>query len=122
MEIVKTTKGRRALILQKLKKQASVSVAELHEEFGVSEVTIRKDLNDLFDRNLLIRTRGGAISCSSSANKDDTPINNKRFFNIREKQAIGRLAASLIEEGNTIMLDSGTTTLEIAAIWGVSSG
>lgn len=54
MEIVKTTKGRRALILQKLKKQASVSVAELHEEFGVSEVTIRKDLNDLFDRNLLI--------------------------------------------------------------------
>ena len=113
-EIVKTTKGRRALILQKLKKQASVSVTELHEEFGVSEVTIRKDLNDLFDRNLLIRTRGGAISCSSSANKDDMPINNKRFFNIREKQAIGRLAASLIEEGNTIMLDSGTTTLEIA--------
>lgn len=114
MDIVKTTKGRRALILQKLKKQASVSVAELHEEFQVSEVTIRKDLNDLFERNLLIRTRGGAIASSSSVNKDDTPINNKRFFNIREKQAIGRLAASLIEEGNTIMLDSGTTTLEIA--------
>lgn len=44
----------------------------------------------------------------------DMPINNKGLFNKPEKQAIGRLAASLIEEGNTILLDSGTTTLEIA--------
>lgn len=114
METLKTTKGRRSLILQKLKIQSSITVAELHQEFGVSEVTIRKDLNALYERNLLIRTRGGAMCCPGGENKDDTPINNKRFFNMREKQAIGRLAATLIEEGNTIMLDSGTTTLEIA--------
>ncbi|MEG1622390.1 MAG: DeoR/GlpR family DNA-binding transcription regulator [Alistipes sp.] len=109
-----TTKGRRSIILQKLKTQSEITVAELHEEFCVSEVTIRKDLNALYARNLLIRTRGGAICCPGGETKDDTPINNKRFFNIREKQAIGRMAASLIEEGNTILLDSGTTTLEIA--------
>lgn len=115
MGILKTTKGRRSQILQKLKTQSTVSVAELHEEFGVSEVTIRKDLNTLYERNLLIRTRGGAMCFPSGGeSRDDTPINNKRFFNIREKQAIGRMAATLIEEGNTIMLDSGTTTLEIA--------
>lgn len=115
METFKTTKGRRAIILQKLKADSSISVFELHKAFGVSEVTIRKDLNALHERNLLLRTRGGAICCpSGEENKDDTPIHNKRFFNTKEKQAIGRLAASLIEEGNTILLDSGTTTLEIA--------
>lgn len=117
METLKTTKGRRSLILQRLKARSVVTVKELHEEFGISEVTIRKDLNVLYERNLLIRTRGGAMSCrnaENAENADDRPINSKRFFNMREKQAIGRLAASLIEEGNTIMLDSGTTTLEIA--------
>lgn len=114
MESLKTAKGRRSLILQRLKNNSSVSVKELHEEFGVSEVTIRKDLNMLYDRNLLIRTRGGAMCCAAEESGDDASISSKRFFNMREKQAIGRLAATLIEEGNTIMLDSGTTTLEIA--------
>lgn len=114
MDTLKTTKGRRSQILQRLRNCSTVSVKELHEQFDVSEVTIRKDLNALYERNLLIRTRGGAMCCSGEENKDDTPINNKRFYNMREKQAIGRLAATLIEEGNTIILDSGTTTLEIA--------
>lgn len=56
---LKTTKGRRSMILQRLKSQSAISVEELHREFGVSEVTIRKDLNALDERNLLIRTRGG---------------------------------------------------------------
>lgn len=115
MENLKTTKGRRSLILQRLRERSQISVAELREEFGVSEVTIRKDLNVLNDRNLLVRTRGGAMSYpSGEETPDDIPIGNKSFYNKREKQAIGRLAATLIEEGNTIMLDSGTTTLEIA--------
>lgn len=114
-ENLKTTKGRRALILQRLRERSQISVAELHDEFGVSKVTIRKDLNALSDRNLLVRTHGGAMSYQAGeATPDDTPINNKCLYNKREKQAIGRLAATLIEEGNTIMLDSGTTTLEIA--------
>ena len=45
------------MILQRLKSQSAISVEELHREFGVSEVTIRKDLNALDERNLLIRTR-----------------------------------------------------------------
>ncbi len=114
MENLKTTKGRRSLILQRLRERSQISVAELHKEFGVSEVTIRKDLNALYERNLLVRTRGGAMSFPTDETSDDEPINSKSLFNKREKQAIGRLAASLIEEGNTILLDSGTTTLEIA--------
>ena len=104
------------MILQRLKSQSAISVEELHREFGVSEVTIRKDLNALDERNLLIRTRGGAIGLpnTEAESKEDTPIHNKRFFNTREKQAIGRVAATLIEENDTILLDSGTTTLEIA--------
>ena len=101
------------MILQRLKSQSAISVEELHREFGVSEVTILKDLNALDERNLLIRTRGGAIGLpnTEAESKEDTPIHNKRFFNTREKQAIGRVAATLIEENDTILLDSGTTTL-----------
>lgn len=115
MEIYRSTKGRRSLILQKLKTDSSVSVTELSKEFNVSEVTIRKDLNTLYKRNLIIRTHGGAILGSSTiATYEDTHINNKQLIHFREKKAIGKLAASLINDGDTILLDSGTTTLEIA--------
>ncbi len=83
--------------------------------FDVSEVTVRKDLNMFHERNLLVRTRGGAIGMpESNSNDDDMSIGHKRLFHHKEKQAIGRLAASLIRDGETILLDSGTTTMEIA--------
>lgn len=115
MDVYGSTKGRRSMIVQKLKSNSSVSVAELSREFGVSEVTIRKDLNILYERNLIIRTHGGAILGSNPVTSyEDVHINSKRLIHYREKKAIGKAAASIIKEGDTIMLDSGTTTIEIA--------
>lgn len=107
-----TTAGRRGLILKLLDESGQVNVNELSEKFKVSEVTIRNDLTQLEQKNLLIRARGGAIK-SDKVNLD-LKISEKKVKNVREKEVIGRRAAKLIEEGDTIILDSGTTTIEIA--------
>ena len=109
-----TTRERRALILSKLQDNKEVGVTTLSQQYGVSEVTIRKDLNELQRRNLILRTRGGAVRVPKTETDKDTSVENKRMYNIAEKKAIGRLAASFIQNDDTILLDSGTTTLEIA--------
>ncbi len=108
-----SSQGRRSSILQSLKENRNVSVSELSKRFGVSEVTIRKDLNLLKERNLLVRTRGGAIPIDSRL-EEEKSIRMKRLAYYRQKQAIGRAAAELIEEGDTIIIDSGTTALQVA--------
>ena len=110
-----SSNGRRSAILQLLKQDSNVSVSELSRRFGVSEVTIRKDLNLLKERNLLVRTRGGAIMHEVGSQDDEVNIRFKSMAHYREKQAIGHAAASLIEEGDTIIIDSGTTTFQVAA-------
>jgi DeoR/GlpR family transcriptional regulator of sugar metabolism len=107
-------KERRAQILHKLEINPNVSVSQLSKEYGVSEVTIRKDLNELKRKNLLTRTRGGAIKHPETSQINDIEIDRKSLFHFKEKKAIGRLAASLINENETILIDSGSTTLEIA--------
>ncbi|HCO68493.1 MAG TPA: DeoR/GlpR transcriptional regulator [Dysgonomonas sp.] len=109
-----TAKERRAQILHKLENNPNVSVSELSKEFEVSEVTIRKDLNELKRKNLLTRVRGGAMKYPDTDSVDDIAIDRKSLFHYKEKKAIGRLAASLINENETILIDSGSTTLEIA--------
>ena len=111
---VVSSKGRRSEILQILKKDSNVSVSELSKRFGVSEVTIRKDLNLLKDRNLLVRTRGGAITSDSGPAENEMSIRFKKLAHYREKRAIGRAAAELIKDGDTIIIDSGTTALQVA--------
>ena len=111
---VASSKGRRSSILQILRENSNVSVAELSKRFGVSEVTIRKDLNLLKERNLLVRTRGGAITSDSGAVENEMSIRFKKLAHYREKRAIGRAAAALIEDGDTIIIDSGTTALQVA--------
>lgn len=114
METLYSTRERRASILHELKVIKEVTVKNLSINLKVSEVTIRKDLSELKRRNLLIRTRGGAIRLPEISTGDDIAIKVKESYNYREKRAIGKLAASLISENDTIILDSGTTTLEIA--------
>ena len=109
-----SAKERRALILRMLEQKEEVSVVELSRTTGISEVTIRKDLTILQARHLLLRTRGGAMRKPIENINEDTAISKKRMFNFREKQRIGEEAARMIKEGDFIMLDSGTTTLEIA--------
>ncbi|MBQ7631137.1 MAG: DeoR/GlpR transcriptional regulator [Paludibacteraceae bacterium] len=109
-----SAKERRALILRLLEKNNEVSVIELSRQTGISEVTIRKDLTVLQNRHLIIRTRGGAIRKPVENLNEDTAISRKRMFNFKEKERIGLEAVKMIEEGDHIMLDSGTTTMEIA--------
>jgi DeoR/GlpR family transcriptional regulator of sugar metabolism len=97
-----------------LEQKQEVQVTEISRQTGISEVTIRKDLTILQNRHLLLRTRGGAMKKPVENMSEDTAIAKKRMFNFKEKERIGEEAVKLIREGDFIMLDSGTTTLEIA--------
>ena len=109
-----SAKERRALIMRLLEQNEEVQVTDLSRDTGISEVTIRKDLTILQNRNLLIRTRGGAMRKPIENQNEDTTIAKKRMFNFREKERIGEEATKLIKDGDFVMLDSGTTTLEVA--------
>ena len=112
MKKPRNTLSRRSDILNILSKQDSISVVELSRVFGVSEVSIRNDLSHLEHKGLLIRTRGGAIK--KQPINFDLNLNQrlKKFY--KEKQKIGRKAVEYIHEGDTIVMDSGSTTLQIA--------
>ena len=114
MNMTSSAKERRALILRLLEHSEEVKVTDLSRETGISEVTIRKDLTVLQNRNLIVRTRGGAMRKPIENENGDTAITKKQMFNVREKERIGAEAAKMIKDGDFIMLDSGTTTLEVA--------
>ena len=105
---------RRSKILNLLHTEGRVYVEQLVEIFGVSEVSIRKDLAVLEERKLLVRVKGGAIILHQSDDFDDMSISSKQQLHVREKQLIGKYAASMIRNGERIIIDSGTTTMEIA--------
>ncbi len=106
------TLKRRATILDLLEKQGDISVVNLSRMFNVSEVTIRNDLAKLEDKGLLIRTRGGAIKKVPITY--DLSLNQRLNKNKSEKQKIGKRALEYIKNGDTIVIDSGSTTLEVA--------
>lgn len=99
-------------IAELLNEKSSIRVSELSEIFNVSESTIRRDLQEMEERNLLMRTHGGAVGVNRT-NFEPNFIDKK---NEREEDKIhiAEIAATMIEDGDTIILDSGTTTLEIA--------
>lgn len=109
----KKTVQRRKSILDRLNEKGEVFVEELSKSFSVSEVTIRKDLESLEKSNLLMRARGGALKLQSGVGVDYR-ISEKHRINFKEKALIGKRAAELIKSRDTIILDSGTTTLELA--------
>ena len=85
-------------------------IAELSEVFNVSKVTIRRDIDTLEAEKRVIKTYGGVISVKRKINAD-VPQSKKMLENVDAKQTIGAKAASLIEDNDTIVLDTGTTTL-----------
>lgn len=107
------TVERRKKILNLLEENGQVFVHELSEQFGVSEVTIRNDLELFESKKLLIRSRGGAMLAENIVGAD-YHLSDKDKMNYQEKMKIGKVAAELIINGETIILDSGTTTMEIA--------
>jgi DeoR family transcriptional regulator of aga operon len=110
----KSTVSRRAKILEELELKGQVLVKELSQLFKISEVTIRNDLAHLEKQNMLIRARGGAIKIKFHMIGLDSSISDNEKEFQKEKQLITKEAVKLIENGDTIVLDSGTTTTEIA--------
>lgn len=88
-----------------------VSVAELSDQFGVSEVTIRKDLQYLEERNLLLRTHGGAMRLDFVVNEQSLEEKGQKYQ--EQKARIGRAAAALVKDGDSLILDAGTTVLQV---------
>lgn len=110
----KSTVSRRSEILKELNSKGQVSVVKLSKAFHVSEVTIRNDLVQLEKQNMLIRARGCAFKINLQHIGIDSTLSKKGKEHFHEKQRIGRSAIKFIEEGGTIIPDSGTTTIEIA--------
>lgn len=104
---------RRQHILSLIQKQGRVLVDELSTSLDLSKITIRKDLDHLQSKNLLVRTHGGALSAHAGVLSDPT-IREKKDLNHEEKVRIAKAAAAMVSEGQCIILDSGTTTTEIA--------
>ncbi len=103
---------RRKDILTWILDHGRVSVSELSEHYGVSEVTIRADLQALENQELILRTHGGAIP--NQPELSDIALNKRIEKEVEEKSRIGEAAALRISNGETIFLDSSTTTLAIA--------
>jgi len=104
---------RRRAILDMMQHDGRVLVADLAEQFQTSQVTIRKDLEILHVRGLVHRTHGGALPMRQGALEDPTLREKEKLYR-KEKLAIAIAAARLVAEGQVVILDSGTTTTEIA--------
>jgi len=103
---------RRHIIMTTLEQRGSVSVSDLVGQFGVSEVTIRKDLELLAQSGLINRVHGGAML------RRDRPFTLSYDFRgaefLGEKEAIGQAAANLVGDNETVVMDCGTTTIHMA--------
>lgn len=100
-------------IQQLLRERGECSVEFLSDALGVSTMTVRRDLQQLTDTGRVLRTHGGAAPVEQVA--FDFPFLRDARQNRAQKLAIGARAASLIEDGQSVMLDSGTTTLALAS-------
>ena len=103
---------RKKMILDILNTENKVEVAKLAERLGVSEVTIRRDLSIMEGQGLLAKTYGGAVKQEQTLL--ETMHKDKAKKMSKEKEAIGIYAAGLVQSGDVIFLDAGTTTLQIA--------
>ena len=103
---------RRAQIEQTIIKNKSVLVLELAKQFDVTTETIRSDLEKLEKQGVLVRTYGGATLLESS--EPDMEIHRRDTVNFEGKHIIGRRAAEMIKEGETVFLDASTSSLHLA--------
>jgi DeoR family transcriptional regulator of aga operon len=104
---------RRRAILDILKREGRVLVLDLARRFETSQVTIRKDLESLHAHGLIHRTHGGALPAREGALEDPT-LREKEKLHHQEKLRIAAAAARMVQEGQVVILDSGTTTTAIA--------
>jgi DeoR/GlpR family transcriptional regulator of sugar metabolism len=105
---------RREQILKLLEKTGILSVGDLADRFALSVVTIRKDLDDLASEGLLQRTFGGAVFSNRSL--FDSSFRESARQHGQQKHAIATAALEYIPDGDTVILDAGTTTLALAQL------
>lgn len=103
------TEERHSYILNELRKKEVIQVQELVQDLGVSESTIRRDLQELDDLGKLERVHGGARSLYRI--EQEKSLKEKSIKNIHEKNIIAKEAASLVQNHETIFVEAGTTTL-----------
>lgn len=108
----RNTLARRSKILEILNKNNVISISEISKLFDVSDVSVRNDFALFEKKGFLIRTRGGAISKQIS--NFDLNLNQRLEHNYKQKQKIGKRAAEFIKDGSTVLMDSGSTIIEVA--------
>jgi DeoR/GlpR family transcriptional regulator of sugar metabolism len=107
-----SSEERQGEILLHLKEKGSAAIGEIAARFAVSEMTVRRVLHKLSDAGLIIRTPGGAM-VAPAGSMERTFLERSEAMSAA-KDALGRTAAALVREGETVVLDSGTTTKYIA--------
>jgi DeoR/GlpR family transcriptional regulator of sugar metabolism len=105
---------RRRLIAESVRSRGVVSVAEMAETLGTTEITLRRDLRAMAKDGLLVRTHGGAVQPASLGHEPS--YYEKSGQAATEKAAIARLAFGMIRPGDSILLGPGTTTLALARL------
>jgi DeoR family transcriptional regulator of aga operon len=106
------TERRRRSVLDLVDQDGQVTVADMVRRFSISAVTVRNDLDALASIGAVVRSHGGAVRRLEAT--QDYPLRTKETMHRDEKIRIGRAAAELVQPGETIILDSGTTTAEVA--------
>lgn len=103
---------RQSLLIDLLQRDGRVEVAAAAARFGTAEMTVRRDLDVLVSRGVARRVRGGAVSLLMRG--EELPFSMRALEASREKREIGRAAAEILADGECVVLDSGTTALEVA--------
>lgn len=104
------TEKRHEIILELLQEKRSITVAEIKDRLGISESTIRRDLNALDRDGKLTKVFGGAVALDAQYSVAELSVPQKLQVNQEEKRCIARYAASLIRPHDFVYLDAGTTT------------
>ncbi len=107
-----SSEDRQSEILLFIKEKGTASISQIAAQFSVSEMTVRRALHKLADAGLLIRTPGGAMAAPSGSLERSFVDRSAKMSGA--KDAIGREAARLVQDGETVVLDSGTTTRYVA--------
>lgn len=101
---------RQQLIIEMLRQDGKVMASQLSSRFGVSEDTIRRDLRDLTQAGKMLRVHGGALPHSPA----EAPYRERLKLAPHAKMAIARTALSLLRQGQVVLMDGGTTNLQVA--------
>ena len=102
------TNEREQKIIDLLAEDSAMSVSEMSKQLLVSTVTIRNDLNALAEKGLIVRSHGGALPAFHNS------ITTRQRDNVAAKTRIAKAAAALVRDGDTVMIEAGTTTAMIA--------